>query len=410
MIKVLYTTPILEHPAAGGPQLSVETCIKALSREAELHIISRVPADSIGGTEAQQFYERYCANFLYAPSARQFSANKFLRRLQTCWLRRSNQDINFILKYYDKHTIDVIWCDRSEFSFGLIYEIKRRRPEIKVVCDTCAVYSQFILRELPYADTPVRKQQVINDGKAKEKEEKILVNLADVTTAVSEVDARYYRAIARNPETIKLFSNVVDIADYETTCPPPVGSFKKPSMYLSGSFYSPHCPMVDAARWTINEILPLMRQQLPDIHLYLVGRGADKFLADVTEPGITITGKVPSVLPYLCHADVSIVPLRFESGTRFKILEAGACGIPIVSTTLGAEGLAVTHQKDLLIADTPAEFASAIVSIINNRDLAQRLARELKKLVHEKYSITSLAEEGHHILNYLMSKSKVDGA
>lgn len=122
---------------------------------------------------------------------------------------------------------------------------------------------------------------------------------------------------------------------------------------------------------------------------------------EINDPGITIAGELPSVLPYLRHADVALVPLRFESGTRFKILEAGVCGIPVVSTTLGAEGLFVTDGKDISIADEPESFADSIISIITNHDLASELAKNLRVLVHEKYSIASLAREGRFILGYL---------
>ena len=124
-------------------------------------------------------------------------------------------------------------------------------------------------------------------------------------------------------------------------------------------------------------------------------------MADIEDQGITITGQLPSVLSYLCHADVALVPLRFESGTRFKILEAGACGVPVVSTTLGAEGLFVAHERDILIADQPEPFAEAVVRLLRYPDLASEIAKNLKSLVYEKYSLRTLVEEGRLILEYL---------
>ena len=97
------------------------------------------------------------------------------------------------------------------------------------------------------------------------------------------------------------------------------------------------------------------------------------------------------------------MPLRFESGTRFKILEAGACGIPVVSTTLGAEGIPVTHGRDILIADEPETFAESIVQLIANRDLAMGVGESLKMLVRDKHSVASLAQEGQSILKCLQS-------
>lgn len=401
MVKVLYTTPVLGHPPAGGPELSVETCIKALSRNAELHVISRVPLEAIGGIEAQRFYEGYCASFVYSPSGATPSPNRYVRRFRRLWARGPGRDVAFILRYFDEHSMDVIWCDRGlERSFELICEIKARRPEVKLVCDTCAVLSRFILRELPYAKSPAREQEVRKAGERKQREERVLVNLADITTAVSDVDAEYYRSIAERPERVHLFSNVVDVDSY-LEVPAPPDNFKKPCVYLAGTFFSPHSPMVDAARWTISELLPLVRREIPDIHFYLVGRGSDETLLEIDDPGVTRTGELPSVLPYLCHSDVAIVPLRFESGTRFKILEAGACGVPVVSTTLGAEGIPVTHGKDILIADDPEQFADSIVRVITNRDSAMSMARNLRALVRERFSIGSLAEQGQRILDAL---------
>ena len=110
---------------------------------------------------------------------------------------------------------------------------------------------------------------------------------------------------------------------------------------------------------------------------------------------------VRSTVPYLKHAKVSIVPLRFESGTRFKILEAGICSIPVVSTTLGAEGLDVENGENIIIADSPAEFAKSILKIINNPIEAKVQSDKLHKLVLERYTIKTLIEEGKDILKFI---------
>jgi glycosyltransferase involved in cell wall biosynthesis len=160
--------------------------------------------------------------------------------------------------------------------------------------------------------------------------------------------------------------------------------------------------MVDAAQWVTRKVLPLVRERLPDVQFYMVGRGSDRFLADLRDPGITIAGQTASVLPYLCHVDVAIVPLRWESGTRFKILEAGACGIPVVSTTLGAEGLPVEHDQHLLIADAPSDFADCVLRVLKDKALAERLSANLRALVLREFSLDALAAQGNRILKYLL--------
>jgi glycosyltransferase involved in cell wall biosynthesis len=295
-----------------------------------------------------------------------------------------------------------MWFGYGNISFPLIKRIKARLPSLKVVCDTDSVWSRFILRELPFEKDPVKIYDIRNKGREKLQEEIEWVDLCDVTTAVSEVDADYYRKIATNPTKVKIFSNAIDLSFYSKAPPPPLG-FCRPAVFLGGSF-APGSAMDKAARWVLKEIFPSLMKLIPGIHLYIVGRGSRETLREYDmRNGVTITGRVPSVLPYLCNSDVSIVPLQFESGTRFKILEAGACGIPSVSTTLGAEGLPVTHQKDILIADTATDFIQAVMGILTNAELSQKLSLNCRALVERKFGIESLAREASEIIEYLIT-------
>ena len=171
---------------------------------------------------------------------------------------------------------------------------------------------------------------------------------------------------------------------------------------LAGSFWQGNSPMEMAARWVLEEILPRLRRRIPSVHLYIVGRGSDLIFGNLHDPGVTVTGRIPSVLPYLYHADVALVPLKFESGTRFKIMEAGACGIPVVSTTLGAEGLPVTDGRHVLLADEPDVFADAIARLIEERDFARGLADNCRTLIRACCSIETLENEAKDILQRLM--------
>jgi polysaccharide biosynthesis protein PslH len=404
-MNLLFTTPVLEHPAAGGPQLRIENSILALNRVSELFIVSRIEKNMIGGEEAEQYFRSNCREFTYAPTVKWLSSNHYFRIFQRLFKKIFQiNDADFILDYVAKHQIDVIWFGYGNISYDLIQQIKTKQPGISVVCDTDSVWSRFVLRELPYENDPERRKQIEEKGTLKEKEEHDWVNLCDVTTAVSEVDADYYRELATDKEKVKIFSNAINLDTYSYSVPQPL-DFKKPCMYLAGTFW-PKSPMEKATRWIIDEVLPQVRKKIPSIHFYIVGNGSGETLNDICSSAITITGKLPSVLPYLCNADVSIVPLTFESGTRFKILEAGACGIPIVSTTLGAEGIPITNGKDILIADTPDDFAQAIIRVIQDRHLAESLGLNLKELVIRDYSIDALAGEGQKIINYLFKDSK----
>ena len=135
--------------------------------------------------------------------------------------------------------------------------------------------------------------------------------------------------------------------------------------------------------------MPLIRAQKPDFKLTLLGKDPSpemQELADKPNSGVKITGLVDDTRPYLTAASVFVCPLRSGSGTRFKILEAMACGCPVVSTTLGAEGLGAVDGRHLLLADTPRAFANAVLKLLDQPDDASRLSRFGRQWVVERHS------------------------
>lgn len=403
-MRVLFTSPILEHPPAGGPQLRIENSIKALSTRCELDVLSCSPGPRIVREQTAAFLRAYCGEFAFAPRLdHPPPSNPTLRRMRTAVRRLlksdARADVQSILERVDRRGIGIVWFGYGNISFPVIQRVRRLRPRLKLVCDTDSVWSRFVLRELPYA-SGLRKVRIALSGRLKEREERAWVELCDVTAAVSEVDADYYRALTAHRERIQLFPNVIDVDSYADRPPRPPG-LKSPSIYLAGSFGHYHSPMDTAARWVLEKILPRLLARHPHLHFYIVGNNSDKGFGHLNGPNVTATGRVDSVLPYLCHADVALVPLHFESGTRFKILEAGACGIPLVSTTLGAEGIPVVDGRDILIADQPDAFADAILRLLDDRQLAARIAASCNRLVREGYSVQRLARDAERILAFL---------
>ncbi len=423
-MHLIFTTPILEHPPAGGPQLRIENSIKALQTISSVHLLSRVRKKALGGNEGELFYRGLSHSFLYMPSVqsnlltliirvwnkilrifsqilKKWQWQKFILKYQCLQTKR---DAKFLVQYAKTHHISVVWFGYGNISFALMQQVHAMAPDLKLICDTDSVWSRFILRELPYQKDPERCAELYQMGQEKEQEEEAWVSFCNVTAAVSEVDQTYYQSIADDAQRIKIFSNVLDIANY-TVVPARSPDLPATYLYLAGTF-GPRSAMDQAARWVIQEIWPALAAQFPALHFYIMGSGSDTTLQDIHDPRIHIKGKLPSLLPYLFHSTVALVPLKFESGTRFKILEAGACKIPVVSTTLGAEGIPVTDGKDILIADTPETFIAAITKILENPSMAKTLAENLQQLVIQKYSIAALAQEGKDILTYLGCDTK----
>ena len=132
-----------------------------------------------------------------------------------------------------------------------------------------------------------------------------------------------------------------------------------------------------------------------------MGNNSELSFGDKNSHNITVTGRLKSVLPYLCNTDVALVPLKFESGTRFKILEAGACNVALVSTALGAEGIPVFDGEHILIADEAEDFANSIVRLLDDKEFAKKIAINCHKLINDNFSIETLVVEAKQILEYL---------
>jgi glycosyltransferase involved in cell wall biosynthesis len=145
-------------------------------------------------------------------------------------------------------------------------------------------------------------------------------------------------------------------------------------------------PNVDATRWFVREVFPRVRRRVPGAEFYVVGANpspAVRALAEVT--GVTVTGAVEDVRPFVAGSRVYVVPLRVGGGTRLKVLEAMASGIPMVSTGLGCEGLEVQPDTHYLRADEPESFAEAVAQILLGERDASAMVKSARRLAEERY-------------------------
>jgi glycosyltransferase involved in cell wall biosynthesis len=149
---------------------------------------------------------------------------------------------------------------------------------------------------------------------------------------------------------------------------------------------------IDAALWMVREAWPQIRLLCPGLRLAIVGRKPAPSVRALAADDIVITGTVDDVRPFYARALAVAAPLRVGSGTRLKILEAMAAGVPVVSTRLGAEGLDIHDQRDILLADTGEAFATAISRLASTPELRQRLALAGRELVVQSYDWASLGE------------------
>jgi glycosyltransferase involved in cell wall biosynthesis len=153
-------------------------------------------------------------------------------------------------------------------------------------------------------------------------------------------------------------------------------------------------PNEDAILYFVREILPLIREDIPQATLTVAGRSPSSrlFALAAADTRIRITGRVEDIRPYVSAGSVFVVPLRIGGGTRLKIFEAMAMGKAIVSTSIGAEGLPVTHGKDIVIADTPKSFARSVVELLHQPEQRKSLGLSARQFVETKSSWRAVSE------------------
>lgn len=207
----------------------------------------------------------------------------------------------------------------------------------------------------------------------------------DRCTTVSEIDR--HLLLAANPRLqVEVIPNGVDIHQYKPQ-PPAISS---PTLLFIGNMEYPPC--VDAVLHFTRDILPLIQREIDGVEFWIVGRNPRKEVLQLDAACVHVTGRVEDVVPYYRQCSVCVVPLRAGGGTRLKILEAMALGRPVVSTTIGCEGLDVTDGVHLSIADDPNHFARATLRLLTDPQLYQHIATNGRLLVETVYNWDQIAE------------------
>ena len=402
MKKVIFSTPILEYPALGGPQLRIVNSIVALNQICDLRVLSRHRPSSNSEEKLIDFMRLNSNDFVrLSPQSHTLASIKlfdFAHRLsRKIYDPRINQQALAIADYSNKHDISVIWFGYGNISYSLIKRVRRLLPAARIICDTDSVWSRFISRRIPYVPY-WQKPYYMLLGKLIQLRELALFKVSDLITAVSEIDLDVYQSLASNESKVMRFSNVVNATMYEADASTAIQS-NKLSIYLAGTFGHKYSPMDYGCRWFLENVMPVVEKEVPNAHFYIAGNQSRERFGSYEGNNVTVLGRLDDLTPYLRAMDVSIVPLFFESGTRYKILEAAVCGVPVVSTSLGSEGLELSHDKHLLIADSAQDFSNSVIRLLNDSKLRARLSSECQQKVSANYLIQSLKLEGKLILD-----------
>jgi glycosyltransferase involved in cell wall biosynthesis len=226
----------------------------------------------------------------------------------------------------------------------------------------------------------------------------------DAVLAVSEEDVRIFQDQMLLPNLLGSIPTGVDLEFFQAT---PKTEAIRPTVVFMGSmdWYA----NVDAVTWFVEVVWRLIRSRVPEARFVVVGRQPPPSIRDLSSEadGIEVTGTVPDVRPYLRTAHAMVVPLRIGGGTRLKIFEAMAAEVPVVSTSVGAEGLPVVHGKHILIGDDAESIAEAVISLLCQPQLCLRLSQAALAEIAVPNSWDAAAQTMERLLAPILNQDEV---
>jgi len=217
----------------------------------------------------------------------------------------------------------------------------------------------------------------LEEKRVRRYETEIIKNF-DIGTMVSAFDRDY---LLNLDESLKL--SVIPMGVDHNYFSPDKKDYKQQVLFTGTMSYFPN---YDAVLYFCKEIFPIIKKQLPDLSFYIVGNHPHRKLLQVACKDIVVTGYVPDVRPYFNDSAVFVCPLRSGSGMQAKNLEAMAMGVPIVTTSVGFEGLEAVPGKEILIADEPGKFADYVIQLIEDKEFRNEISENARRLVETKYS------------------------
>ena len=386
-MRILWVKSDFLHPTTRGGQIRTLEIVKRLHARHEVHYIAYDnPAQPEGLQRAGEYCSQAYPVTLDVPPRRSL---KFVAQL----VGNLNSSMPLSLSRYCSAVMrDQIAKLQNAGQFdSVVCDFLSPAPNFAdmsgVVLFQHNVESMIWRRHVEQARDPLRKAYFKMQADRMFDWERRMCQAAGRVIAVSPQDAAVMRELF-GVEAVSVATGV----DLDYFRRPPDASHKADLVFVGSMDWLPNS---DGVNYFVREILPLIWQRKPDCTLAVVGRAPSPPMLALAQQDsrIHVTGTVPDVQPWLWGASASIVPLRIGGGTRLKIYEAMAAGTATVSTSIGAEGLDVTHPANIRLADTPEAFAEQCLSLLQDIQQRESVANEALELVTSRFSWDTIAAE-----------------
>ena len=402
-MRILILTPQLPYPAQQGTTLRNFNIIRNLAQRHSLDLISFLaPGQTL---DAQSPLHKLCQRIDTVPQPTRALAQRgrdtLFSPLPDMGLRLESAEMHELVRrrLHETH-YDIVQVEGIEMA-----QYASRGERVVVFDDHNCEYllqKRNCLTDLKNPRRWVAAAYSFVQWQKLRRYEAQICRRSQAVSAVSPADAQSLKSLT--PELdFTVIPNGIDLAAF-TPSDSPIAS--QPVLIFIGKM--DYRPNIDAVLWFGRHVFPQIRQQQPDARFQIIGLNPHARLDELRSvPGIEITGGVEDVRPFIAAATLYVIPLRVGGGTRFKALEAMACGKPIVSTSLGVEGIGVEDGQHLLIADTPQDFANAVLRLLADPhgQQSQTLWRNARKFVEKQYGWEQIVPKFDEIYAKIMRKA-----
>lgn len=307
-----------------------------------------------------------------------------------CRSRKMQETLDDVFEVQDFDLVQMEFCMMGNF---------RLNTDAIRVLDAHNVEYDNYRRMVPFASSWIRKRHYYHEYKKLFREEIEACRRQDAIFVTSARDKEILDADV--PEVPKyIVPNGVDLS-YFTPSP----SHREPASLVFTGMMG-YVPNYDGILYFLDKVFPLIRKTIPEITVYIVGNRPPEVLQRRASDRIIITGFVSDVRPYVWRSSAYIVPLRMGGGTRLKVLEAMGMKKPIITTSIGCEGIDVTPGENVVVADEPRQFADAVIEVLRDVHMQRRLAENGYELVRAKYDWSIICSQVEEIYGSLVHPAK----
>lgn len=268
---------------------------------------------------------------------------------------------------------------RASMGSVFVHRLRRANPKVGIIFDTVDIHFHRLQREFEVSGEPGTR----DEAKHYRQLERKLAQASDLVWCASAEDMEVMRRVVPDSR-IEVVPTI-----HELRTAGPVFEERQGLLFIGNLA---HRPNDDAVLFFLREVYPLLHGELPGVQLDIIGDNASPEIAAFNSSEVRIRGFVPDVEPYLRSCRVFVAPLRFGAGIKGKVGEAMAYGIPVVTTSVGAEGFGATDGRDIMLADDPQSFATSIKQLYSDNELWLRIAKNSRRLIEKHFTPEVIAD------------------